>query len=302
MSQPKLPNLIIAGVPKAGTTSLFRYLSYHREVFPSSLKETNYFVPLRYGEAIEPIERYTEYFAQSSGERYLMEATPKYAYGGRKLVEKVKQTLPDARVILSLRDPVERLFSTFVYKRSYSMVDTDFDFPTFLNECETMPMEEKLKAENFVFYAREAGYYCDYLPDWQDLFQDSLKVVFFDDLKNDARGLVKDICRWLELDTGIYDDMDFTVENKSVNYKNSRMMRFAFAIDKGGQRLWNWFPRLKGFLSWAHRGVNVSQIREKLDPGLREELEDHYRPYNAKLKEQLEAMGFAGKLPDWVAG
>jgi len=285
-----------------GTTSLFRYLSHHPQVFPSSLKETNYFVPLRYGQEPEAIERYEGYFAQAEGQRYLMEATPKYIYGGRRLVERMRDTLPDARVILSLRNPVDRLFSSFVYKRSYSLVDTDFTFPVFLEQCQAMPMEEKLKAENFVFFAREAGHYADFLPDWHELYGDQLKVVFFDHLKSDARTWVKDICRWLDLDPDLYDEMSFTVENKSVNYKNRRMMRFAFAIDEKFQGLWNRFPRFKGFLSWAHRGVNVNPIKEKMDPELRGELEEHYRPYNAKLKEQLAAMGQADDLPDWVEG
>ena len=300
MAQPRLPNLVIIGTPKAGTTSLFRYLSYHPEIFPSSLKETNYFVPLRYGQEPEAIEKYESYFAGQAGERYLMEATPKYIYGGRRLVERMKKTLPEARVIISLRDPVDRLFSSFVYKRSYSLVDQEFTFPVFLKECEAMPMEDKLKAENFVFYAREAGHYSDFLPDWHDLYGDQLKVVFFDDLKNDARAWIRDLCRWLDLDPTLYDEMSFGVENKSVNYKNRRMMRFAFAVDEKFQGLWNRFPRFKGFLSWAHRGVNVNPIREKMDPELRKELQGHYRPYNQKLKEQLEAMGQADKLPDWV--
>lgn len=302
MVETLLPNLIIAGAPKAGTTSLFRYLSYHQEVFPSSLKETNYFVPLRYGARTEAIERYESYFAGQEGQRYRMEATPKYLYGGPQLVARMKETLPDAKVIISLRNPVDRLFSSFVYKRSYSLVDTDLTFPTFLKECDTMAMEDKLKAENFVFFAREAGYYADYLPDWHRQYGEALKVVFFDDLKSEARTWVKGICHWLDLDPGLYDEISFGVENKSVDYKNRRMMRFAFAVDARFQRLWNWFPRFKGFLSWAHRGVNVSQIREKMDPELRTELEEHYRPYNRNLKEHLEAMDQADKLPDWVEG
>ena len=49
MTEPRLPNLVIAGVPKAGTTSLFNYLAQHPDICPSDVKETRYFEPLRYG-------------------------------------------------------------------------------------------------------------------------------------------------------------------------------------------------------------------------------------------------------------
>ena len=49
----RLPNLVVIGVSKAGTTSLFEYLGRHRDVGLSDLKELRYFTPLRYGEPLE---------------------------------------------------------------------------------------------------------------------------------------------------------------------------------------------------------------------------------------------------------
>ena len=54
----RLPNLLIVGVAKAATTSLFQYLAQHPDIFPAELKELRYFTPLRYAEPLPPIGSY----------------------------------------------------------------------------------------------------------------------------------------------------------------------------------------------------------------------------------------------------
>src|SRR4051794_41003093 len=65
----QLPNLIIAGVSKGGTTSLFRYLAQHPDICPSPIKELRYFEPLRYGEPLTPIESCARHFEHCTGQR-----------------------------------------------------------------------------------------------------------------------------------------------------------------------------------------------------------------------------------------
>jgi hypothetical protein len=56
-----LPNLLLAGVPKAGTTSLFRYLEQHPDICSSSDKEIGYFNPLRHGGTLGPLDTFREH-------------------------------------------------------------------------------------------------------------------------------------------------------------------------------------------------------------------------------------------------
>jgi hypothetical protein len=62
--EKKLANLIIAGINKAGSTSLFHYLSAHPDVSGSIDKETCYFLPLLYSESLAPIAEYEAQFEQ----------------------------------------------------------------------------------------------------------------------------------------------------------------------------------------------------------------------------------------------
>ena len=78
---------IIAGVNKAGTTSLFVSLSTHPDVAPSSIKETGYFLPARYGAPLEPASVWDGYFADAGDRPVHLEATPSYFYGAERVAE-----------------------------------------------------------------------------------------------------------------------------------------------------------------------------------------------------------------------
>ena len=60
---------IIAGVNKAGTTSLFVSLSTHPDVAPSSIKETRFFLPARYGQPLPPAAEWDAFFADAGSSR-----------------------------------------------------------------------------------------------------------------------------------------------------------------------------------------------------------------------------------------
>ena len=74
-------NLFVAGVPKAGTTSLFRYLALHPDIHPSNPKEPGYFHPFKIKEMASGLESYQKCFSGYSEQKYAMEATPGYFYG-----------------------------------------------------------------------------------------------------------------------------------------------------------------------------------------------------------------------------
>ena len=135
-TEGRLPNLVIAGVPKAGTTSLFSYLAQHPEVCGSDVKEPRYFNPLRLGGELGPIEEYTAHFAHCAGQRYAMEASPGYFYGGRTLARGLLEALPDPRVVLILRAPGERCWSWFRFVKTRLHIPKDMSFDVYLDRCE----------------------------------------------------------------------------------------------------------------------------------------------------------------------
>ena len=121
MSEPvssRLPNLVIAGVGKAGTTSMFHYLSQHSDICASTVKEPRYFrVDGEQGRP-DPLESYARLFTHCGAERYVMEASPQYFKGGSRTIDLIRTTLKDPRVILMFRDPVQRMWSEYRFKKS----------------------------------------------------------------------------------------------------------------------------------------------------------------------------------------
>src|SRR6478672_9942638 len=91
LAPDNLANLLLAGVGKAGTTSLYWYLSQHPGVCRSTTKETRYFLPLSTVDAdmsgqLPAVSEYAAYFARCRKERYRIEATPHYFHGGERLI------------------------------------------------------------------------------------------------------------------------------------------------------------------------------------------------------------------------
>ena len=120
MPKNNLPNFIIAGVNKAGTTSVFQYLNGHPQVCVSRDKETGYFLPYRYGQKGEPIEKYTEQFLDHKNEKIIVEATPGYFFGGFPLAIAMHDTVQqDCKVLIILREPVSRLVSFYRAKKNH---------------------------------------------------------------------------------------------------------------------------------------------------------------------------------------
>src|SRR3954447_19600184 len=107
MSNGRIADLVIAGVPKAATGSLFAYLAQHPDVCGSDLKETGYFNhynPQRSTGPVPPIEDYAPHFAHWAGARYASEAPPPSAYGGRPVISALRTVLGKPKIIISLRD------------------------------------------------------------------------------------------------------------------------------------------------------------------------------------------------------
>lgn len=307
MSTTRLPNLVIAGVVKAGTTSLFKYLSFHPEVCASSVKETCYFMRHRYGQwdpryqdADDPHQQFQNYFCHCGNQKYIMEATPGYFPGGRKVAVAIKETLgADVKVIVGLRNPVDRLVSVWKSKQRALELPEDLSLADYIQKCKSMPKEEKAKQENGIFASIEDGLYADYLDEWTEVFGDNLKIFFFDDLKEDTRKTLLEIADWLKIDPSHFEGIDLSVENKSVDYKSKFLQKLALVINKKGEPFWRRNQGLKKKLREAYMTINGQPFKVQKDDTIAAEVQPLYHDSNKRLREQLIAQNYTN-LPHWL--
>lgn len=294
----RLPNLIIGGVHKAGTTSLFVYLSKHPEVGASHIKEIGYFMPLREGNPLPPIENYMSYFSHCTDERYVMEASPSYIYGREKIANAIRQHCGQAKIIMILREPIDRLGSFYNHIRSKAMLDENVDMYSFIQKS-LAGIKDHSKQDYFTRGVRE-GFYSDYLGPWFEKYGKDLKIVFFDDLKTRPMELTQEICEWLGLSSIMFKESDFTIENKTVYYKNKAMHKMILAANKKLEAFWRRNHNLKKIFRSIYYVFNANKSTgETIDTRTLKLLHEIYTPYNYQLLKMLQEHGHT-KFPFWL--
>lgn len=117
------PNFFVAGAPRCGTSTLHAWLSRMPGVFMSRIKEPNFFSGSVIGDGhpmVKPIRDEREYlrlFAGAGDAKVVGEATPFYLEDPAAPA-RISEKCPDAKVLVSLRDPVERLYSHYLMMRN----------------------------------------------------------------------------------------------------------------------------------------------------------------------------------------
>ena len=301
MSESRIADLVVAGVPKAGTGSLFAYLAQHPDVCASNLKETGYFNhynPQRHTGPVPPIETYARHFAHAAGERYALEATPTYSYGGRPVIQAMRTVLGKPRIIISLRDPADRLWSAYTFQRSVGNNARIGSFEEYLQVLEQRHREGVQPVPRDGLHGLRIGFYADYLGDWFDEFGDDLRVVFLEDLKRDPRAVVASLCTWLGIDTGVVDSLDAEPRKVTQHPRSTLLAAAARTVKRRSERLLP--PSAQRGLRRAYAHLNSGgELTERFDPELRRHVQDIYRESNRATAELLVARGYHD-LPGWL--
>ena len=298
-----LPNLIIAGIRKGGTTSLSHYLGQHPDICSSELKKVGYFLPLKYGQSIDPIDTYAAHFEHCIDARYRMEATTGYFLGGASIARPMSDMLPDARVLIVLREPVDALWSHYRFVRSHLRIPDDMDFPAYVEESRRLMVagEDGLR-ENNAYVAYSGGFYEKPLTEWADAFGDRLRVLFFDDLHRDVVAMLTELFEWLDIDTAPVAGFDFDVLNKSVQIRNRRLQWVALRVNETAKSFFRRHHEVKRVLRSAYYAVNRDRTPSpRLSPEMRAQLQATYAESNAATAALIRTRGLApGSLPAWL--
>jgi hypothetical protein len=291
-SLDRLANLVVIGVSKAGTTSLFEYLGTHPQVGLADRKELRYFTPLRYGQPLEPLVSYSRHFRHCSSERYAVEATPGYFYGGRPLARAMHETCGPVRALLSLREPGDRCWSWFRFVKSRTRIPKDLSFEDYLTRCEQLHAAGvDGSRENQAYWGLGGSCYADWLDAWVDELGEDLKLVFFDDLVSDPRRVVDELFEWLGLDPAEAEKPQLETANKTEPYRNRTFQRTAVAVNRRGEVFFRRHPHLKRGMRSVYYRVNKPTSRQGMTQAARERLDQFFEPYNARLTTQLARLG-----------
>jgi hypothetical protein len=261
-----LPNFLIIGAPRAGTTWIDTNLRLHPGVCMAQKKEVNYF-DLHYDLGID---WYQAHFRHCRGEAAVGEASPDYLHGQwseNDIPALIYKALPDVKLIACLRNPVDRAFSRYLNAFAKHDYNLAFDF------------EQKLAHRPQ--FIRE-GFYYDHLQRFLKWFpRDQLLVVFFDDLRNDPKGFMSQIYEFIGVDSSFHAGLEKVQINAAAGKRNLAKSRAAWYLSRALSR-----ARLYRASDWVRRSntAGVPQLTDRM----RNQLIEIYKENNLLLQDMVQ--------------
>jgi hypothetical protein len=290
---------IIAGVNKAGTTSLFVSLSMHPDVAPSSIKETRYFLPPRYGEPLPPISVWDGYFADAGERPVHLEATPSYFYGGEAVAGAMRDHLVNPHALLVFREPVSRAISFFTYQKVRLRFPDDYTIADYLADAVRLTADDFLDPDNERYMGFRGGCYADFLPAWLEaLGRERVHVLDFERLITDPAGTLRTTASGLGLDPTAFPAPALSSENRTTGFRSRSFQRVALAGNDRLERVLRRHPETKRRLRSFYYRLNGRSTQESIPASVRAELEARYEEPNSRLAAQLDTAGY--DVPVWL--
>ncbi len=220
----KPPNFFIVGSAKSGTTSIYNYLKQHPDIFMSPIKETHHFSTdidsskfrLDYaanlninidawleGDQKKEIfhafvktqNKYEKLFKHAEKQTAVGEVTNSYLYS-TEAAKNIATRFPDGKIIMILRNPVERAFSHFLMD-----LKSGLENESFINAFKK-DVAKPVKGWGISNVYFEIGMYYEQVKRYLDTFpKEQIKIILYDDYRRDARITLKEICNFLSVDS-----------------------------------------------------------------------------------------------------
>jgi hypothetical protein len=194
------PNFLIAGAGKAGTTSLHDYLGQHPEIFMSSFKEPNYFVP---GYGYENWDDYLSLFHGARNEKAIGESSTGYLYC-EESPGWIDSVLGEVKIILVLRNPARRAASLYwwMVREGYE------DAPSFAaaldleaSRINDPAFPETCAEFHHSYHYYTSGLYTEQVRRYLRTFgPENVRVYIFEEFARDPRATCQDIFEFLDVD------------------------------------------------------------------------------------------------------
>jgi hypothetical protein len=258
------PDFIIIGVARGGTTSLYNYLIDHPNIRPAAAKEVHFFDNQFYkgkywyqGQFPYTIQKY--YAENVRKEKFLTgEASPYYIYHPYA-ASRIAEALPQVKLVLLLRNPVERAYSHYSWEVSWGTETLSFEEAIereqarIATEIPRLATQYGFNHQHFSYVTR--GHYAEQIQIWFKHFsRDQFLILKSEDMYKEPAGIYKQIIEFLEL---------------------------PIAEQKVAGR------EFKQYNQPEQRKSGVPFTPKKISPETRQRLIEYYRPHNDRLYELL---------------
>lgn len=186
------------GASRSGTTWISKCLSEHPQINFSKEKEVHFFdSDTNYKKGIEYYKNYFEV----ANNKVTGEFTPNY-FNDIKTAERIHKHFPNTKIIACLRNPINRAYSQFFYKRAKG-------------QDESMTFEDVLANQYKNYYIKRGKYYDNLAPYYKFFREDKILVLKYEDIKNNEVDFMKKIYRFLEVDENFVAPSTIKIVNAS---------------------------------------------------------------------------------------
>ncbi len=278
-----LPNFMIIGVAKAGTTSLFRYLDQHPQIFMCPIKGSNYFgyedardwrwtdegePPMLRNFPIQSFDEFEALFDGVTNEIAIGEVSPQY-FRCPTAANRIYERLPNIKLAAILRNPADRAFSGFMMRKRRG------------EPVKSVP--EELTPESS--HVRE-GFYYRRMKRYFDLFaKDQFKIYIFEEFKVDPSKVVVDLFKFLGVDENFVPDTSVRYNPAGIP-RNRFLNRLSYdpTIIRTAKTV------LPESLQRVAKNIRLQTMKSppKFPPELRDELLSLYKDDILKLEELID--------------
>jgi len=200
----KWPNFFIVGAPRAGTTTLYDYLKRTEGVFMSPKKEPHYFSQAishtKAPHAIRDKKKYLSLFNGVKNEKAVGEASSSYLWDplAPQLIHK---QFPEAKIIIILRDPIERSFSNYYWR-----IGSGRKFSSFYDAIQK---SLQVKDDFFKGVIIEGSWYYEQVKRYLDIFgTKQVKIIIFEEFIKEPRKKIKEILEFIDVDSQVPIETD----------------------------------------------------------------------------------------------
>jgi len=291
-----LPNFFVIGAARSGTTSLDQYLAQHPEIFITTRKESHYFAADQFPPCTGPgdegirnllvrdADAYAELFAGAAGKKAIGESSAFYLHLPGT-AERIAQAVPDARIIMLLREPVDRTHSAYMF------LARDGRETLSLEQGLEREEERKLKGFEPMWRYKALSFYYEHVRHYVEVFgEQQVKVLLYEEFYTNPAQALRDVFTFL----GVKEDVPI---NTSVRYNLSGMPksrklytplnRFIFNPNGLEKRIKSLIP-LHLRKAWASKLIGMSVERVSMDSQIQAQLRAHYAGDVQRLQDLLQ--------------
>ena len=285
---------------------MFRYLSAHPQTCASSVKEPRFFSHHPNPLAADALAEYSVTFRHcKDGCPIVFEASPQYLAGGSIVARSISAAIPNIRLAFILREPADRLMST--YKSDFSrdsVIVRKLSPERFVDKVlATDSLSQEQLSREDVQLQRELyrGRYSLLLAEYLSVFRaERILILFFDELRADPQSFMLKLCEFAEIDSGFYANFQFTIENKTRQYRSTHLNRMVHGMNLFLEPAFNRLPALRNALRRLYVGINERRQKQPDSATASARLNAYYQPHNRELSALMSQSWPEAQLPVWL--